>query len=276
MVEKGETMAQPPTLEQRNGMTVCLLASGSQGNCLYISNGQTRILVDAGLSGVEIERRMHSKGLCADRLSAIVVSHEHGDHIKGVGVLSRRFNLPVFATKKTWEAAAGHLGRIADRRTYACGASFRLGSIAVRPFSLSHDAADPAGFTFQCHRIKIGMATDLGVATAMVRQHLKESDLLVLEANHDVQMLETGPYPWPLKQRIRGRTGHLSNAASRCLLTDLLHDRLRFVVLAHLSETNNDPETAIRTIAPALNNSRACLSVARQERCSDLFELPSP
>lgn len=253
-------------------MAICVLASGSKGNSIYISNGRTAILFDAGLSGVEIERRLNSRGLSTGSLQAIVVSHEHSDHVHGVGVLSRRYGLPVYINRKTAGAVA-KIGNVHQTCFFECGVDFTIGSLRIHPFSLSHDAADPAGFTINRNGIKIGLATDLGVATAMVAEHLKDCRALILEANHDPQMLIDGPYPWPLKQRIQGRTGHLSNSDSRSLLSKITHQNLEHVILAHLSETNNTPDRAVSCISPVLAHLRTHLAVAIQDRCSDLFYL---
>jgi len=253
-------------------LSVCMLASGSKGNAIYVSDGSTSILVDAGLSGIEIQRRLETKGLCPEDLDAIIVSHEHSDHIQGVGVLSRRFNIPVYISRKTKEASQ-QIGSICDLRYFECGTAFNINNLFLHPFSISHDAIDPAGFTVEKNGTKIGIATDLGIATLMVKEHLKECALLILEANHDPDMLINGPYPWPLKQRIKSRTGHLSNNDTATLLKELLHDRLCHVILAHLSETNNTPEKALSTVGNALNNCKARLDVASQDRCTDLLYL---
>lgn len=250
-------------------LQVCVLASGSRGNAVWISDGATTVLVDAGLSGVEIQRRLAACGL--DRpIDAIVVTHEHHDHIQGVGVLSRRHRIPVWASSPTFSAA--RLGKLYAQCAFECGRGFDLGRLRFHPFATSHDAADPAGFVVTCDGIKIGIATDLGIATGLVRTQLKACDLLVLEANHDPVMLEQGPYPWPLKQRISGRSGHLSNRDSRCLLAELQHEGLRHVVLAHLSEVNNTPQTALSEVGQALT-CRARLHVAIQDRPTPVFGL---
>jgi phosphoribosyl 1,2-cyclic phosphodiesterase len=249
-----------------------MLASGSRGNAIYLSDGTTRVLIDAGLSGVQIERRLKSRGLSPHDLDALVVSHEHSDHIQGVGVLSRKYKLPVYINEKT-HAAAPQLGKIGELRRFACGTDFIISGIRIHPFSISHDAADPAGFTLTRGDIKIGIATDLGIATTMVRENLRGCALLVLEANHDPEMLVQGPYPWPLKQRIKGHSGHLANEDTRHLLHELQHEGLRHVILAHLSETNNTPEKAYAAVAPALTRCRPSLSVAQQGTSGDILSV---
>ena len=256
-----------------HNLSVCMLASGSKGNAIFVSDGFTSILIDAGLSGIEIERRLRSKGLCPDDLDAILVSHEHADHIHGVGVLSRRFDLPVFISERTSKAASSHIGNIQDIVNFESGISFLINTLTIHPFSISHDAEDPVGFTINRDKTKIGIATDLGIATSMVKEHLKDCSLLILEANHDTDMLINGPYPWELKQRIKNRTGHLSNEESKNLLKDVQHDRLKHVILAHISETNNTPEKALNAVGPALINRNSRISAATQNESGELIHL---
>jgi len=256
-------------------LRVCMLASGSKGNAILLSDDRTSVLIDAGLSGVEIQRRCAARGFNPAHLDAIIVSHEHADHVQSVGVLSRRFNLPVYLNRKTEAGARPVIGTIKDTHYFECGQHFSINTMAFHPFSISHDAEDPAGFTIRNNGLKIGIATDLGVATTMVKERLKNCHLLILEANHDPEMLINGPYPWPLKQRIQSRVGHLSNGDSRKLLHALTHDALQHVILAHLSETNNTPQKAVHAVGPALNGSRARLHVATQHVVSEMFCLTS-
>ena len=245
-------------------LEVCVLASGSKGNCVFVSDGTTRILMDAGMSGVRIQRQLASRGIDPRDLDAILVTHEHWDHISAVGILSRRFGLPVYISEATRNSAP-QLGRMTEERLFRVGRSFTLGELRIHPFSTSHDAADPAGFTISANGKKVALATDLGVATHLVKQHLANADLLILEANHDVDMLDNGPYPWHLKQRIKSRSGHLSNPDSRVLLAQLLHDNLQHVILAHLSETNNTPEKALAEVGLCLNGCKTTLTAALQD-----------
>ena len=265
----------PNNLHQTNteyNLAVCILASGSKGNSIYISDGNTAILIDAGLSGAEIERRLQSRNLSAKNLDAILVSHEHTDHIQAVGVLSRRYQLPVYISPKT-KKVSSRLGNVHDLRTFECGTTFQINNMTIHPFSTSHDAEDPVGFTIGQNGTIIGIATDLGIATAMVKQHLKNCSLLIIEFNHDPVMLEQGPYPWPIKQRIKSRTGHLSNVESKKLLEELQHDSLKHVILAHLSDTNNTPQKAFDEASKALVHCRARLSVADQHTSGPILYL---
>jgi len=255
---------------QDYNFAVCMLASGSKGNAIYISNGAASVLIDAGLSGVEIERRLESIAVRPADLDAIVVTHEHADHVRGVGVLSRRFGLPVYLSDKT-RKVVNHIGSMDEVNVFGCGSPFKIDSMIFHPFSVSHDAEDPVGFTVKQNETKIGIATDLGVATAMVKERLKGCSLLILEANHDPSMLVNGPYPWPLKQRIKGRSGHLSNEESKQLLLEVRHKKLQYVVLAHLSETNNTPQKAVDMLCSGLNGCKAQLVVANQDVCGELL-----
>ncbi|HEX9861296.1 MAG TPA: MBL fold metallo-hydrolase [Nitrospirota bacterium] len=253
---------------------MCALASGSKGNCIYIECGKTRILVDAGLSKREIRGRLARIGVTPEQISGIVVSHEHADHIKGVGVMARGFGIPVYMTGRTLSSTYGRLGNGIEVREFGPGEPFQVGDIYVEPFSTPHDAADPAGFAFHHGGVKLGFATDLGYATRLVIERLKGSDMLFIESNHDPVMLKEGPYPWMLKQRVAGKEGHLSNDDAGRLLGELLHPGLMHVVLAHLSETNNLPELAYNTTRDVLtgkSSEHVRLSVAMQDRVGEII-----
>jgi len=237
---------------EKGNLYISILASSSKGNAIFVSDASTSILVDAGLSGKQVELKLESIGFSPKNLDAILVSHEHSDHIQGVGVLSRRYKLPVYISTRTLTTASKQLGKLHSNQAFECGKQFTIGTLAIHPFSVSHDAKDPACFTIKQNGLKIGIATDLGLSTSVVREHLKGCNTLVLEANHDPVMLEEGPYPWPLKQRIKGRTGHLSNEDAKKLLEEVKHEGLTHVVLSHLSETNNTPEKASATVGKAL------------------------
>jgi len=255
-----------------NSFSICPLASGSKGNSLFVSCCNSSILIDAGLSGIEIQRRLNLLNINPESLTAIIITHEHSDHVKGAGILSRRFNLPVYITQKTY-AAAQSLGKIEDVCFFECGTPFEIDGIRVSPFSTSHDATDPAGLTMEYNGHKIGIATDLGIVTTLVKEHLKNSTVLYLESNHDLDMLINGSYPWHLKQRIKGRTGHLSNLDAGRLLSELKTDDLRHVILAHLSEENNCPKKAVQEILKSLNGSNIDLQVAHPDRPGAIITL---
>ena len=251
---------------------ICPLASGSKGNSLFVSCRNSSILIDAGLSGIEIERRLNAVNISPESLSAIIITHEHSDHVKGAGILSRRFKLPVYITQKTYQACRG-LGKIEDICFFECGTPFEIDQILISPFSISHDAKDPVGLTMEYNNHKIGVATDLGIATSLVKEHLKNSNILYLESNHDPEMLINGPYPWHLKQRIKGRTGHLSNLDAGSLISELKTDNLKHVILAHLSEENNCPQKAVQEILKNLNGSNVTLHVAGPDEVGKFIKL---
>ncbi len=255
------------------GFSFCPLASGSRGNSVFVSAGGVSILVDAGLSGVELERRMASKNISPESISAIVITHEHTDHIKGAGILSRRYNIPLYINKKTFLGAEKKMGKVDCFEYFQCGVGFNIGDIRVEPFSISHDALDPAGLTIEYENIKIGIATDMGVVTNLVREHLKGCSLLYIEANHDYDMLMHGSYPWHLKQRIKGRTGHLSNRDTADMLSEIKSDALSYVILAHLSEENNTPDRAFNTINETIGACGVKLYVAMPHKPGEMITL---
>jgi phosphoribosyl 1,2-cyclic phosphodiesterase len=247
---------------------VCVLASGSSGNAIYVAEGNTAILVDAGLSGKKIEQRLHAIGSDGTSLSAIVVSHEHSDHVSGVGVLARRFGLPIYVNAATFDSVKRLLKGKERVEVFEQGAAFPIGDLNIHPFSVSHDAADPSGFVIANGVARVGIATDLGCVTHLVRERLRGADLVVLESNHDEKMLRDGSYPWELKQRIRGRFGHLSNDDAASFVRELAQLGLERGVLAHLSRDNNRPELARESVRAALREIGADefqLSIAEQD-----------
>jgi phosphoribosyl 1,2-cyclic phosphodiesterase len=253
-------------------LAVCILASGSKGNAIYISDGLTSILVDAGLSGIEIRRRLKSRGLSPKDLDAIVVTHEHSDHIQAVGVLSRQLKLPVYLSRRI-EQKTSIGNSLHEIRTFQNATTFQINNLVVHPFAVSHDATDPVGFTIGQNGRRIGLATDMGTVTPLVKESLKDCHLLIIEANHDSDMLVNGPYPWPLKQRIQSRIGHLSNKQSKNLLKALQHRHLEHVILAHLSETNNAPQKVLAEVSKVLTDCTPRLTVASQHRCGEVIYL---
>jgi phosphoribosyl 1,2-cyclic phosphodiesterase len=255
-------------------LKLSVLASGSKGNSIYVATSQVRLLIDVGLSAREIERRLERIGVKAEDLDAVVITHEHRDHVSGLGPLSRRYRLPVYLNRATLGNLPEQVGRLADPVEFTTGRSFSLGDLTIHPFSLSHDAADPVGLTLVDSESKVGICTDLGKPTRLVRHHLQDCRLLLLEANHDVGMLTRGPYPWAVKQRIRSASGHLSNEDARGLLAQLLGAPLEQVVLAHLSEVNNRPETVLDAFAEVRHLQNVQLTVASQHEPSRIICLP--
>lgn len=251
-------------------MRVAVLGSGSVGNATLIEAEGTALLVDAGFSGRDLENRLRSVGTEPEGLAGIVVTHDHGDHTRGMGVLARRFGIPLYLTRRTAEACAALLTGDEEVRDYASSGRFSIGPLEVEAFLTVHDAADPVAVSVRhpASGGKVGIATDLGRPTAAVRAALAGCHVLVLEANHDDAMLWRGPYPWSVKQRIASSHGHLSNRASAALARELHHSGLVAVVLAHLSEHCNDSGLAHHVVGRALDRLgwRGSLVVAPQGR----------
>lgn len=238
-------------------MRVCLLASGSKGNSIYIETEESRILIDAGLSGKELQKRLAAIAVEPSDIDALFITHEHSDHVRGVLPFSNRFNTPVFLHHKTIGVFPGR-ERLKTHQEFDSGCSIFMKDAAITPFPVTHDAIAPVGFTIETVHGRIGVATDLGIATRLVVEQLKSCRILVLESNHDEELLRDGPYPWELKQRISSRHGHLSNNDSAELLTALLSTKLEAVFLAHLSEQNNRADLAEYTARHVLANTSLC------------------
>lgn len=234
-------------------MEFCSLASGSSGNCIYIGSDTTAVLVDAGLSGKQLEERLQTFGHTGKDLSGILVTHEHSDHIRGLGVLARKFRIPIFLTEGTKQAVRKmkSLGEIPEEqiRVVKGDENVELGDLTIHPFRISHDAAEPVGYRVSAGKQSAAVATDMGTYSEYTIRQLRDLDILLLEANHDVHMLEVGRYPYYLKLRILGEKGHLSNVDSGNLLGEVLHDNIRHIVLGHLSEENNYPALAFETVS---------------------------
>ncbi len=232
-------------------MRVSILASGSSGNMTLLETQRTRLLVDAGLGKRETLARLAALNISPDRLDGIVISHEHTDHCHGLPQLLGLWKAPLYVTEPTLDALhcvlPDTLGkRLSGVETIHAGERFTVGDIEVHAISIPHDAADPVGFTFRTNGTKLAIVTDLGYMPELVKVHLRDADCLVLESNHDLDMLKVGPYPWVVKQRVLSRTGHLSNHAVSEFLADPegFDARARYVVLAHLSAQNNNPDLA--------------------------------
>jgi phosphoribosyl 1,2-cyclic phosphodiesterase len=231
-------------------MRFSVLSSGSKANCTFIESGSTRILIDCGLSAKEAEKRLMMHGINPLTLDAIIITHEHSDHIYGVPVLSRRFKLPVFANNGT----AHHIKKAYGIEKFNSGEAFWIGSVKIDPFSIVHDAADPVGFAMNAEGLKFVQVTDLGRVTPLVKHMLQSANAIVLESNHCQEMLKNCDYAWHLKQRIASSYGHLNNDCAGALLQELVHEELSHIVLAHLSDNSNTPETALNAVNYYINN----------------------
>ena len=255
-------------------MRVCLVASGSKGNAVFVESGDTRLLIDAGLAARELIERLAAVGVDAATLNAVLVTHEHGDHVRGVGTIARRLKIPVIASYPTARVIAPLLKKC-EVIEFEAGHSFAFRDLLIDPFPVTHDTVDPVGYLIGGREGTVGIATDFGVATRLVQEKLKRCRSLVLEFNHDEEMLLNGPYPWHLKQRIKSRHGHLSNSDSRALLAELLHDGLEGLFLAHLSEVNNHPDVAEREARAVLDAATCCaprLAVGNQYQPTELLQ----
>ena len=252
-------------------MRFASLGSGSRGNATLIEAAGTRLLLDCGFAARELEQRLARLEVAPDSLDAILVTHEHQDHIRGVGAVARRYGLPVWLTHGT--RRSGRLGEVADTRLLPPDHKpFRIGDIQISPYPVPHDAREPVQFVFQCKGSRLGVLTDAGMVTPHIVEMLQACNALLLECNHDTQMLVSGPYPPSLQRRVGGQLGHLSNRQAAQLLGSLEHARLEHLVAGHLSERNNCPQRvreALLTAAPAIEPR---LSISCQDRGAGWFE----
>ena len=258
-------------------MKVCVLGSGSSGNATLVQVGSTRILVDAGFSGRDLDRRLQAVDVDPDSLDGIVITHDHGDHTRGMGVFARRHGTTLYITERTRDACRKLLRGQERTVLYRATRPFAIGAVRVEPFVTVHDAVDPVGVAVvdEATGTRLGVATDLGRPTAQIRHALRDADFLILEANHDEVLLHQAPYPWSVKSRIASSHGHLSNEAAARFATELLHPRLTGVMLAHLSGESNRPELARSVVGEALDRAgwQGWLEVAEQDEPSELLDL---
>ena len=258
-------------------MKVAVLGSGSRGNSTFVWGGDTRVLIDAGFSGRDLARRLESLDLEPDSIDGIVVTHDHRDHTRGIGVFARRHGTPLYMTSSTHTACSQLLRGVETVIEYSPGRPFTIGDVLVEPFVTVHDAVDPVGVALidESSGLRLGVATDLGRPTAQLRQTLSACDLLILEANHDEVMLHNGPYPASVRQRISSSHGHLSNQAAARLATELMHPRLAGIVLAHLSSECNRPDLARSVVGDALEKAgwTGHLEVAQQDHPTALLDV---
>ena len=264
-------------------MYYCPLYSGSSGNCAWIATGRSRLLVDAGLSGKAIETALAALKQNPHALQGILITHEHQDHTRGAGVLSRRLGIPIYANEATWEAMGRDLGKIAPqhRRVFGSNQEFYLGDLEVYPYSISHDAADPVGFAFHHNGRRVVQMTDLGRYDSRIVDIAAGADLVLVEANHDPTLLEQGPYPQHLKRRIRSHQGHLSNQEAGALCGELLNRGTHRFILGHLSGENNSEQLAYDTVCRELHRQGcqvgqqgdAQVFMAHRDRVTEVFRL---
>ena len=246
-----------------------ILGSGSSGNCAYLETEDTRILIDAGFSGKQIRQRLAQIGRTPESLHGILITHEHSDHIQGLLALCGKLRIPIYCNRLTKEAIEQQFEEKFDCRIFVTGNSFEVGSIAVETFSVPHDAYDPVGFLLHAAGVKIGFLTDLGHATKLVIERVRQANVLLLEANHDVKMLKDDPKrPWSLKQRILSRHGHLSNEAAADVIQEIVTSELRHLYLGHLSRDCNRPELAFRVLSERLKKLGAT-HVKVESTCQD-------
>ena len=251
-----------------------ILGSGSSGNAAFVGSDKVRLLVDAGFSCRQLTKRLAAIGESIEGLDGVLVSHEHSDHVAGLSVLARKIGVPIYMTEMT--AGAMDWGPVRPHvETFAAGSRISIGDLEIDTFTIPHDAVDPVGFCVRQNGFKLGLVTDLGYVTSSIKRRIQGCDLLVLESNHDLEMLKVGPYPWSVKQRVMSRVGHLSNQAVSDFLASDFDRSTRTVVLAHLSGNNNHPEIARMFAEQALSRAGAAgarLLVASQDQPSEVFE----
>lgn len=263
-------------------MRMCSIASGSSGNCIYVGSDNTHLLIDTGISKKKIDEGLAELGLTGEDISGILVTHEHSDHIQGLGVFCRKYEVPIYATKGTLIGIQNYksLGKMPEGLYHEIrkDVAFEIGDLLVKPFEISHDANEPSGYRIEKEDKSVAVATDLGKFDEYTIENLKNLNGIVLEANHDVHMLEVGPYPFYLKQRVLGNHGHLSNELSGRLLCNILHDKLKFIMLGHLSKENNFPELAYETVKlevtmgdTPFNGDDIPLMVAKRDTISEIL-----
>ncbi len=259
-------------------MKLLSISSGSSGNCYYVGNDNTHILVDAGISGKKIECGLNQIGIKGNELSGVLITHEHIDHVKGIGVLARKYNIPIYATDDTIFEIK-HMKSLGDIPNdlfvrIEPDNKFMINDITIDPTSIWHDAADPVCYSMFDGNKKISIATDLGNYDDYIVDKLKDSDIMVIEANHDIRMLQAGPYPYYLKQRILGNYGHLSNERSGQLIKTLLNNHIKGILLGHLSKENNFEELAYETVKLELSDNEFTNDVREFGLCVAKRDIP--
>ncbi|MDP4144860.1 MAG: MBL fold metallo-hydrolase [Bacillota bacterium] len=260
-------------------MKFCSLYSGSSGNSMFIASDNARILIDAGLPGKHIEKALTDIGELPNAIDAIFITHEHVDHVKGVGVLSRKYSIPIYANKPTWDGMASTIGKIKEENIRIIdNNTISIKDMDIVPYNISHDAAMPYGYGVYNGNKKVCVATDLGYFSEEVKKNISDADVILLESNHDVEMLKFGPYPYVLKRRILSNIGHLSNEDCGKAIVDIVGSKPKNIILGHLSKTNNHPDLAYETVVSVLNangvklNEDVKVSMAKRDIPSNYIE----
>jgi phosphoribosyl 1,2-cyclic phosphodiesterase len=248
----------------------CPLASGSKGNSVFVGTKNTRILIDAGLSAKAIQDKLQLIGVDLNDIDAILITHEHVDHVRGLASIAIKYKIPVFANSDTAHAILETLDEAPKFKIFSTGETFEFGDLEIHPFSIQHDTLDPVAFTVRTSNLKLGFCTDLGFVTTLVKSHLKGCDYLYIEANHEPSMVHSSSRPMIYKQRVLSRQGHLSNQQCAQLLIEVAHSGLKHIHLAHLSEECNHPQKALEVIQHALDSLQLSvdLSIAFQHQIS--------
>lgn len=258
----------------------CSLYSGSSGNCLFIQTSNTKILIDAGESSKKISNALSSINIDPNNIDAILITHEHSDHVKGLGTFSKKYNIPVYANSKTWDAMSEQSSKISDKniKKFTIEENFEIGDLKIHPFKIPHDAANPCGFNIFYNNQKLSIATDIGHMTSSIARKLEDSSFILLESNYDPQILKCSSYPYTLKQRIAGPNGHLPNIDAGKTISYLMNSGLKEVMLGHLSKENNFPELAYQTVVNELisankDSSKIKISIADRLKTSSIVKV---
>lgn len=238
-------------------MRISSIASGSSGNCIYVGSSDTHMIIDAGISKKRIEEGLNHIGISLQDINAILITHEHIDHISGIGVVARKYDIPMYATKETIDAVLStkSIGSVSSELFHSINTdeTFNINQMSIRPFRISHDAANPVAYRIEDNDKSLAVLTDLGFYNDYIIDNISDIDTILLEANHDKNMLQVGKYPYYVKQRILSEKGHLSNETSGKLLSNILHDKLKHIILGHLSRENNYDKLAFETVKNEIN-----------------------
>ncbi len=255
-------------------MRLSILGSGSSGNATFVESGDARVLVDAGFSCKKIEEKLSKIDICPKTIKALLITHEHTDHISGAGIFSRKYDVPIYITQKSFEAGKEKIGKVKDENIKIISRDFNICNMNIVPFEVMHDAEQTVGYEIKnSEGKKISLANDIGYITNGVKEHFKGSDAILIESNYDYNMLMNGPYPWELKNRVKGKNGHLSNLDCAKFIKSIYHEFMQKVYLVHISKDNNTYNTAFRTVNEHLKDEGVNINieVAEQEKTTEIF-----